>query len=196
MGNESYSPSSAKVLTPLGREVIQVEEVTGGRPVITTDHGMIHQGGAFTTATKYTVANAASAYLEIIVPADAYVHFKPITMQSDGPKILVQLIEAPTITTGLTGVTPVNRRRIGTPTPSLVTFHSNPTGVSGGTIIDQDYIGGGTGAGGSSVSGGMATNDNEWVLKQATTYVVKIANNGTAPADVNLKTFHYEETAG
>lgn len=173
-----------------------VENITGGMKNISTDHALIHGGQAFTAVNKFTVANAASAYLEIIVPAGAYVHFKPISMQSDGPKITIQLIEAPTITTGSTAVTPVNRRRIGTPTASLLTVKNNPTAVSGGTILDQDYIGGGTGAGGSTTSGGNAANDNEWVLKPATTYVIKVSNGGTAPSDINVKTFWYEETAG
>lgn len=194
--HDEFLPLTSKTYTPAGREVVMVEEITGARPTITSDHANIHNGIAFTTANKFTLAAAASGYLEIIVPAGAYIHFKPVSMQSDGPKITVQLIEAPTLTTGSTAVIPVNRRRIGTPAISVVTVKNNPTAVSAGTVLDQDYIGGGSSAGGSTTSGGMAINDNEWVLKPATTYAIKVTNGGSGSADVNIKTFWYEETAG
>lgn len=171
-----------------------IERVTGAHPVITTDHAAIHDGIAFSAVKKFaSLAAGASAYLEFIVPAGAYVHFKPVSIQADGPKVTLQIIEAPTLTTGTTAITPVNRRRVGTPTASLVTIHSDPSGISAGTIVDQDYIGGGTGAGGSTVSGGMATNENEWPLKPATTYLCKVTNDGSAAVNVNVKVFWYEE---
>lgn len=194
--NDSYRPHTGKAITPAGADCNLIEEVTGAYRQITTDHGLIHQGKAFSIQNKFTLAAAAIGYLELIIPAGAYVHFKPVSMQSDGPKILIQLIEAPTITTGNSPLVPVNRRRVGTPAVSIVTVKNNPTAVSAGTVLDQDYIGGGTGAGGSTVSGGVAQNDNEWVLKPATTYVVKVTNSGSGSADVNIKTFWYEETAG
>lgn len=194
--NDAYAAASGKRLTPSGKACNIIEEVTGGHVAITSDHSNIHKGQAFSVSNKFTIANGASSYLEVIIPADTYVHFKPITMQSDGPKITVQLIEAPTITTGSTGVTPINRRRLGTPAVSVLTVKNNPTSISAGTIVDQDYIGGGSSAGGNTVSGGIASNDNEYVLKQATTYVVKVTNGGTGSSDVNIKLFWYEETAG
>ena len=193
--NEGFTAKSGRALTPSGSDCNLIEEVTGAYRSVTTDHDLIHQGKAFTTVNKFTIASAASAYLEMIIPAGAYVHFKPVAMQSDGPKITIQLIEAPTITTGSTAVTPANRRRIGTPAISTVTVKSNPTGVSGGTVLDQDYIGGGTGNA-QTTSGGASQNDNEWVLKAGTTYVIKVTNGGSGSADVNIKTFWYEEAAG
>lgn len=173
-------------------ELLEHERVTQGKKTITTDHSAIHSGLAFGYATKFTVAAGASAYLEVLTPAEGYVHWKPSAIQTDAPKILVQLIEAPTTTPG-TPVTSHNRRRVGTPPASTVTLRLNPTGVSGGTVIDQDYVGGGSGAGNSSVSGGLATNDNEWVLAQGTLYVIKVTNGGSGSADVGLKVFYYVE---
>lgn len=173
-------------------ERLEHERVTHGKKVITTDHGNIHAGIAFGYATKFTVAAGASAYLEVLTPATGYVHWKPTAIQTDGPKILVQLIEAPTTTPG-TVVASSNRRRVGTPPVSTVIVRTNPTGVSGGTVIDQDYVGGGTGAGLSSVTGGIASNDNEWVLAQNTLYVIKVTNGGSASTDVGVKIFYYIE---
>lgn len=193
--NVSYKPKSGKALTPAGNPCNLIEEITGSALAISTDHSNIHAGIAYTTTNKFTIAAAGSAYLEMIVPAGAYVHFKPVSMQTDGPKITIQLIEAPALTTGSTAVVPANRRRVATPTVSIVTVKSNPTAVSAGTVLDQDYIGGGTGNG-QTVTGGNASNDNEWVLKPATTYVLKVTNGGASSADVNIKTFWYEELAG
>lgn len=176
-------------------ELLQLERVTFGEKVITTDHANIHEGVAYSYPVKFTIAAGASAYLEILPPAWAFVHFKPVAIESDGPKILAQLIEAPTTTPG-TPVTPVNRRRLGTPPAAATVIRINPTGVSGGTVLDQDYIGGGTGKGGTQTSGGNASNENEWVLNPGTLYLLKITNSGPNPADVNVKVFWYEELDG
>lgn len=160
--------------------------------VITNDHADIHANISFAVANKYTIANGTSAYLELKTPVAGYVNLKPIATQSDGPKILVQLLEAPVFTTGVTPLTPVARKRI-SPAVSATVIKSNPTAVSAGTGIDLDYIGGGSAAGGSGGSGGDIDSNSEWILARNTTYIVKITNNGPAPADVNVKLFWYEQ---
>ena len=171
------------------------ENVTGGHKSINTDHALIHAGRAFSFSKKFSIAAAGISYVQIKTPASKYVHLKPIKVSSDGPKIDVAFIEAPTVTDGTNAVALVNRNR---PMASAYTFgtlaYDNPTSVSSGTIIEADYIGGGSG--GTPVAatiGGALNNDNEFVLKQSTSYLLKITNSGASTAAVQANFFGYEE---
>lgn len=191
-GPETLSITPVSTDDPLR---LALERVTNGQRSISTDHANIHAGISYSFPTKFTIAAAGIAYLEFQTPVKGYVHFKPMNFSADGPKILVQLYEAPTLTPGSVQVVQ-NRRRLGTPPTASSVVRINPTGVSGGTLLDQDYIGGGVGIGGILSSGGNASNDNEWVLAQNTLYLLKLTNNGSSSADVNMKLFWYEEDAG
>ena len=78
MNNDEYLPRSGKVITPGGSVKNEVENVTGGRKVISTDHGNIHQGEAYSAAHKFTIADSATAYLQFTTDATKYVHLKYI----------------------------------------------------------------------------------------------------------------------
>src|SRR5574341_909987 len=93
-----------------------------------------------------------------------------------GGPFTIDLLEAPTLTDGTTEAFAVNMNRLSTKTHEA-RFFSNPTGVSGGTIIDTLYIpAAGTGANttGTGVSGA------ERILKRSTDYVIRITNAGAA----------------
>lgn len=178
-------------------DFLEHERVTHGKKNISSDHAYIHEGYAFSYCHLFTIAAGAQAFLEILTPpAGTYIHFKPVSIQTDGPKILVQLVEAPTVGTPGTPVVPLNRRRVGTPSVATTVMRVGPASVSGGVVLDQFYVGGGTGSGANAVSGGSASADNEWVLAPDTLYHLEITNNGSASAGVNLMTFFYEEGDG
>lgn len=162
--------------------------------VINSDKSAVHEGRVFGYNWKVTVGAGASAYLEILAPSDGttYTHFLPYAAEADGPKILIQLIEDPTTTPG-TVVSAVNRRRIKPTRDAKTVLRTAPTGVSGGTVLGQVYLGGGTGSG-QSTSGAQATNDNEIILNPGSLYVLKITNGGGSSADVNLRILFDEET--
>lgn len=79
----------------------------------------------------------------------------------------VSAIESPTITDGTTPIPSykVNRQRTGSSTISLF---SNPTSVSGGTLINVDVTTAGKHSGGGFAMG------HPWILKKSTSYQWKI----------------------
>lgn len=97
------------------------------------------------------------------------------SFEAGGP-FTIDLIEAPTITDGTTAAFAANMNRLSNKTHEAQ-FFGDPTGVSGGTIIDTLYLpASGTGANttGTGVSG------FERILKKSTDYVIRIVNAGAA----------------
>lgn len=97
------------------------------------------------------------------------------TFEGGGP-YTIDLIESPTITDGTTAVLARNMNRQSTNTHTAQ-FFSDPTGVSGGTIIDTLYI---PSAGLGSQTTGTGVLGVERILKKSTSYVLKIVNGGAA----------------
>jgi len=119
-------------------------------------------------ATVYTQAKTGSVqnnhFLETIY-----------TFDSGGP-FTVNFLEAPTMTDGTTEVFAMNMNRQSANTPDIQ-FFSNPTAVSGGTIIETIFIpasGLGANTTGAGISGA------ERIMKKSTNYSLQIINAGNA----------------
>lgn len=167
------------------------ERVTQAAGIIDSDHAAVHAGIAFMAWAKFTIAAGASAYLELVTPADKYVHMKPALIASDGPKIDVSILEGVTANE-TTAVATLNRNRLSTNVAGVAVYSGST--VTNGTAIEADYIGGG-GTGGNGTGAAVAS-QHEIVLKQSTKYAFKITNSGSASAAVFVKPFWYEEAAG
>lgn len=181
--------------TPIDVNVTTFEKdtVTDSIQVITTDHANIHKGLGFSISQlNDAVANNGTILFEVIVPAGAYVHFKQFNCWTNGSKAKFEVIEAPTLTTGATVITPINRRRVGTPSISLLTVKSDPTVISGGTTLESIYFG----SGGGASKGGDRSLDIELVLKPDTTNLIRITNLDGNAKDFSTFLFWYEESAG
>lgn len=169
------------------------ETVTGGNMTISSDHAAIHAGYGFSANVRNTsVADASTLLLEFKTPAssDTVVHMKSWEAWGEGGKNTFELLEAPTLTTGSTAITPVSRRRIGVPPTSACTLKSDPTSISAGTSLEATLFGGGgAGPGG----GGNRSADLEFVLKPNTTYLFRLTNNSGAAKGLSLWVFWYEE---
>lgn len=184
----------------VGNDVpIQVEDgydrFTGSRKAMTSDHSYIHDGLLFETFYKASVNAAANMDISILTPAATagYVHLRPSAVSGSGDKITITLHEAVTMTGG-TGLTSYNHNRNSTKTAGVVAKHT-PTVTNTGTAIGQGFIGGGTGVGGS-VSGGERGEQNEWVLKPTTQYLLRINNASSAANIINANVLWYEEPRG
>lgn len=172
-----------------------LETVTGGNRVISTDHSSIHAGEAF-NASVYTEAVADDGFVQIEFRtssnAGSYVHMKLMSAMSEGLSLFTA-VEAPTLTAGVTAITPQNLRRVNTPPTSVSTLRSNPTNISGGTIIRGYFIGtGGVGSG----AGGTNDKDIELVLRPATAYLFRLQNLAGSAKALSLWLFWYEEPNG
>jgi len=89
-----------------------------------------------------------------------------------------------TTSTGGTAFTPINRNRNYT-TSSNVAMVINPTVTATGTMLDAQFLPGGTG----KKSGGGGLHSLEFVLKPLTNYLIRMTNvNGTAhPGHLSLE---------
>jgi len=172
----------------------KIERVTGGIPVIDTNHAQIHEGNAYSLGSVFTIAAGASLDVTVQVPAGAYVHYQATDLSTDGGNtVTATFYEGATVTAATgTAITPVNRRRLGTPESSVLTIKQAPTVTATGTQLDQWYFPKTADAQAKGFNGKSDT--NEWVLKPETTYLLRISNTGaTTAAVVSLRPFWYEE---
>jgi hypothetical protein len=88
-------------------------------------------------------------------------------LASSAEPLSLTAIESPTLTNGTTALPSfcTNRQRANTAT---TLFYSNPTSVSGGTVIHREVCTAGKGAGAS------LTDSHNWILKKNTSYLWKI----------------------
>jgi len=155
-------------------------------PVISNEHNMIHGGKYFTAqVANAALGAAASLLIEMIVPANVEAHLKRFSYYN-GDDGEFEFIEAPTITTGASVLTAYNRNRESIKASGIV-LKSNPTGISGGTLLENMFF-----KGTNQTPSILIDRDVEWVLKQGTTYLLRLTNDGAAAEQALLKASWYE----
>lgn len=148
-------------------------------PVIIVDvnHQRLHEGRAFIAWSIYPdsakLASGASADIVLAAAPGVTPHIT-IAMESSGDADF--FVYEDVVTTGGTSFTPVRRNRNIVST-SNVAMVLNPTVTSLGTLINQQFITGGTG----KKSSGGSSGSLEYVLKPLTNYLFRLTNvNGAA----------------
>ena len=148
-------------------------------PLITADvnHVRLHEGRAYIAWNIYPdsakLGSGASADIVLAAAPGVTPHIT-IAMESSGDADF--FVYEGTVTTGGTSFTPVARNRTIAST-SNVAMVLNPTVTSLGTLINQQFVTGGTG---KKASGG-ASGSLEYVLAPLTNYLFRLTNvNGTA----------------
>lgn len=125
----------------------------------------------FSLAVPYaSVAAAGTGIVELKTPATGSIKLKA-TAHTSGSKIKVELIEAPTLTTGTTAVVPTNCDRTSSAL-SAALIKSNPTSISGGTTIDTSFS--------------YELDPTEYILKANTTYIVRATNMDDSAANLTV----------
>jgi len=150
----------------------------------------LYAGIMFNATAIYAMPANGTIFVEFIVPATKVMHLinRSITVDKGGP-YTVELFEAPTVTDGTTEFTCYNLDRRST---NLCTgiFYTNPTAVSGGTLLFRNLIATGdkkNGIGGSAAAG-------EFIYKANTKYVLRILNGSNEAATISLDYTWYEST--
>ena len=143
---------------------------------ITPEHYRLHNGEAFSaTAILSNLAAGATMYLEYVIPANKTVAVQGFNIESDR-LIKSEFFEAPTVTDGTSEVSIVQRYRSSN-NAALMKIYTNPTNVSGGTLLRTLIYGVMDGQGNSvkplPPSGSDPYGFN---LKPGTKYVVKLTN--------------------
>jgi hypothetical protein len=146
-------------------------------------------GLAFTAEINSSITgNGTVKYFEFITPDDFLHHIIGCEAVSDATAdLVIELIEAPTITDGTIQVAPINMDRRKSKQAKTI-FYSNPTAVSGGTVIKTSFLGGGK----TMADSAYAT--TEILLKKATKYVIKVTSLGTGTTNFYIKNIFYESS--
>jgi hypothetical protein len=182
----SIEPES---LSTKARHVSLVQKLEGGTsalsgadaPLITVDvnHQRSHDGRAWIAWRLYPDAAklAAGASCNIVLAAgpDTIVHLTIDALLMGDAELYIY--EGAT-STGGTPFTPINRNRNYT-TSSNVAMVINPTVTATGTMLDAQFLPGGTG----KKAGGGGLSSLEFIFKPLTNYLIRMTNvNGTAHA--------------
>lgn len=156
--------------------------------VIESTHHEIHEGETFTSQfVDLTLALNETIILAFKVQNDGNL-LHMVAQASTLVSGHLDVLEGPTWTTG-TGAqnTVYNRNRDGTPASSGIledttssfvandAVVSNPTGLSGGTLIQSIY-----GFGATQRISSEAREDSEWVLKANTTYAIRFVSDANS----------------
>jgi len=170
--------STEKMETAFGKRAL---------PVISNELNHVH-GGLFFTAMVANAALGAGAllYIEMIISAELEVHLKSFSFYN-GDDGHYDFVEAPTLTTGATPLVAYNRNRRSVKTSGII-LKSNPTGISGGTLLEHMYF-----KATNQTPGILIKNDIEWILKPSTTYLLRVTNDGGGAEQALLQVGWCEE---
>jgi len=134
-------------------------------------------GDMYILSSVRSVGAGATVYIQGKFGASQFFHTieRRHSFEAGGP-YTVDLIEAPTLTDGTTAAFAANLNRTSTNTHTAQ-FFSDPTGISGGAIIDTLFmpaLGTGANTTGTGIVG------VERILKKSTDYIIRIVNGGAA----------------
>ena len=158
-------------------------------PTISNEHNRAHGGELFTAGVSNAALGAsASLFIEINIPASIEMHLKAYTFYN-GDNGTIELLEAPTLTTGAAALTAFNKKRSSTRISSTI-LKSNPTGISSGVSLDKMSF-----KGTNQHPGILVISDWEWILKPSTVYLVSLTNDGVGNEQAYLRILFYEAEA-
>ena len=156
------------------RHVNTVDSVENARVTIAFQHHQLHDGHHYTVATVDSdVDIAGPKYVRITAP-DTTKRIHLVGVVSASAACLVELYEDPTILVDGDALTKQNNDRNSANVSTATTFEDTTTQApnNDGTLLFAGRIGG-TGVAQTRFAGSVADRE-EWILKQAATYLVKV----------------------
>ena len=152
--------------------------------------GLLFAGQFFKVHQRFSIGGGNTAYIQAKTNS-RLTHIVSRSMGYDGAgAVVVSVLENPTITDGTTAPTIVQGlNRLSTKTPTTI-FYNNPTGISGGTLIDRDVIFS-AGTGGNAVASFSSANW-ERILPKSSDIVWEITNEAGTTADFVFDMVFYE----
>lgn len=171
------------------------ESFTGFQSSITSDHSYIHAGKGYKwNVSKALTAEAVYIY-EFTTPAaaTAYIHWRPVFLGSSANAVTLTFIEGGTYTGGSAMTNIYNKNRNSSNT-SGVSIKEGLTESVAGTQLDSLIAGSGSTS--ARTGGGAEGSEDEWVLKPATKYYLKLTVAAVTNTTIQLSAFWYEESTG
>jgi len=166
------------------------DDITGALNAIDIVHHEIHEGEFFSVSFKTADAgpiadNATLAFA--LTTTTKYVHVQAVG--TCGGDAEIEFYEGSAITGG-TATTVYNHKRYSSNT-STVTVVRDPTVNTAGTLLENFFLPGGTGP---QAVGSVGNQRQEWILKLATIYVVRLTNRSGSTQPASLMVPWYEES--
>jgi len=184
MPNHSPGPLKRMRLIDKNGDVLEFDSTGGYLVNVDIEHHKIHDGEHY-TCSEFLVMASETKYWHILAPnTSVRVHYRYIV--SSGGGVIVDLREAPTLSAnGAPGTILNSDRNLGIADVNTLCF-TTPT-ITGGA--DGDRIGG-TVVGAGKV-GGIVERNNEVILKQGVSYLLKVIS-GSVNNDVTVESIFYE----
>jgi hypothetical protein len=161
---------------------------------MSNEHFQIHRGNAweFSLVNTGVILNGETL-IQITLGADVEMHLKELLVWGNAATAQLEIIKAPTFTTGTTAITPQNLNDEDGGAPTGITMFSDPTGISGGTLWKDRLFGGGAGVG-NTASAAENQTDRERILKANTTYIIRVTNLENNARDFSIDGYFYLAT--
>lgn len=143
------------------------------------------QGRIFHVSFNTTITAGATAWAQVKTNNKkvTVVHYELVSLTEN---MRFSVFEAPTITDGTTAMTSRNVNRNYTETATTQLF-SNPTNVSGGTLLLIHGM-----PSGANKVGGTSGHSETWTLKPSTSYGLKMENLGNSTNEFVFNMSFYE----
>lgn len=130
------------------------------------DRELALNGFSFSVSFSLSLVGSETKYLQIKTGA-LTCWIGDYQLASSAEPLLLTAIESPTVTNGTTAIPSYCTNRIRNRTATTL-FYSDPTSISGGTVIHREICTAGKSAGAS------LTDAHNWILKKNTSYLWKI----------------------
>lgn|SRR5574341_51811 len=135
----------------------------------------MYNGELFSLQIIVTIAPGAISYLQAKTGSNLFHTITREHVFDGGGPFLIEVIENPTLTDGTVPLFATNMNRNSTKTHTMQ-FLGNPTGISGGVLLDTLYM---PAVGSGNNKTGLGGEENERNLKRNTNYLLKVTNNGS-----------------
>lgn len=149
---------------------------------------------SFHRGTLEAGGGADTVNIQVKTNGNKITHLVGISLQTNSDHINLDFIEDPTLTDGTTPIDTFNydRRWNTVGRPSDAEIYSDPTNISGGTVIDGDSAFGTSVAAGFKSASSAVQSFVERPLKPNTDYLIRIINFDSVDIDYTLKLNFYE----
>ncbi|KKK64067.1 hypothetical protein LCGC14_2987960 [marine sediment metagenome] len=167
-----------------GTTQAQVDTISNSLRSITNPHSKVHVGDSFVALDLKNVSSTTRKWMITTPDTLGYTH---IVFDIDCTGECLVLITEGGNRTGGTPITPINRRRVGTPPVAGVIFDTVVSGGStdGATTL-LNHRSGATGQGSKTISAGGVRGSNEFILKPNVKYVIAVTTYADVWVSIDL----------
>lgn len=169
---------------------------TGGNTnrikIMSSDLVDILEGFLWEMWYKETYTNGQKKFICFKTPSDRRVWVRPMVMSPTADNVTISLLEGVTYTGGTAITTNFNHNRLVTRPSPITDCVVVDTLLTQGTIINQLFLGGGTGVG-HTATGSGASESSEFILKPNTFYAVEIHNGSSHANNIQFNVVYFDE---